>query len=52
MKRREVGVWILLLGRLQEAPPTKVGHDVMFTFKRLHLLGWLRKIYEADHYEL
>ena len=27
MKRREVGVWILLLGRLQEAPPTKVGHD-------------------------
>ena len=27
MQRREVGVWILLLGRLQEAPPTKVGHD-------------------------
>ena len=24
MTRREVGVWLLLLGRLQEAPPTKV----------------------------
>ena len=52
MKRREVGVWILLLGRLQEAPPTKVGQDVQmpywFIFRRLHLLGWLLL---ADHYK-
>ena len=27
MTRREVGVWLLLLGRLQEAPPTKVCND-------------------------
>ena len=24
ISRREIGVWVLLLGRLQEAPPTKV----------------------------
>ena len=27
MTRREVGVWLLLLGRLQEAPPSKVCND-------------------------
>ena len=27
MTRREVGVWLLLLGRLEEAPPTKVCND-------------------------